>query len=100
MLRCFSVLVLCSVLSSCATTLSSTGRSIAAADDKMVAGCKFVGDVQGSSGWGGLAASTGMENSKNEALESAGTLGATHVVWVNVQGGYIPFAHGKAYKCG
>lgn len=100
MMRCFNMLVMCFSLSSCATTLGPAARGITAADDKMVAGCKFVGDVQGSSGWGNLAASTGMENSKNEALEKAATVGATHIVWANVQGGFSPFAHGKAYRCG
>ena len=38
----------------------------------MVAGCTFLGEVSGTSGWGGLAASTGIENAKNQALEQAG----------------------------
>ena len=65
----------------------------------MVASCKYLADVQGSSGWGNLAASAGMENSKNEARENAAKLGATHVVWNQVSGGYAPYATGKAYKC-
>jgi hypothetical protein len=48
------------ILSSCATHLSLAASSVLPADEKMVVGCKFVGDVQGSSGWGNLAASTGM----------------------------------------
>ncbi len=91
--------LLCLGLSGCATTLSSAARSIVPADEKMVASCQFVGDVEGSSGWGGVAATTGMENSKYEALEKAASLRATHVLWVNVSGNYTPHAHGKAYKC-
>jgi hypothetical protein len=65
----------------------------------MVAGCTFLGQVQGSSGWGNLAASQGMENARNEAQEQAAELGATHVVWSNVSGGYSPYATGRAYRC-
>jgi hypothetical protein len=65
----------------------------------MVTSCKYVGEVQGSSGWGNLAASAGMENAKNEARENAAKLGATHIVWGNIAGGYSPYVSGKAYKC-
>ncbi len=65
----------------------------------MVISCKYVGEVQGSSGWGNLAASAGMENAKNEARENAAKLGATHVVWNNIAGGYSPYVSAKAYKC-
>jgi hypothetical protein len=86
-------------LAACATTLSTDARRIIPADEKMVAGCTFVGDVQGSSGWGNAVATTGMENAKNEALEKAAAFGATHILWTNVTGGYSPYAHGRAYKC-
>ena len=65
----------------------------------MVISCKYVGEVQGSSGWGNLAASAGMENVKNEARENGAKLGATHVVWNNIAGGYSPYVSAKAYKC-
>jgi hypothetical protein len=65
----------------------------------MVASCKYLGEVQGSSGWGNLAASAGMENAKTEARENASKLGATHVVWNNISGGMAPSVSGKAYQC-
>jgi hypothetical protein len=40
-----------------------------------------------------------MQNTKNEGLEQAAAMGATYVVWVNIAGGYSPYANGKAYKC-
>jgi Domain of unknown function (DUF4156) len=83
----------------CATTLSPAAQNIRPADYSMVKDCTFLGDVQGSSGWGNLAASQGMQNAKNEAKEQAAQLGATHIVWENIVGGYSPFATGKAYKC-
>lgn len=61
--------------------------------------CKFVADVQGSSGWGNIAASAGMQNAKNEAREQAAEMGATHIIWTGVAGGYSPYATGKAYIC-
>ena len=83
----------------CATSLSSRAMKVQDADMTIMERCKFVGDVQGSSGWGNLAASAGMQNAKNEAREQASELGATHVIWTSVAGGYSPFATGKAYMC-
>lgn len=85
--------------SGCAVAPSTAASRVQEADAQMVASCKFVGEVQGSSGWGNLAASAGMENAKNEARENAAKLGATHVVWDNIAGGYSPYVSGKAYKC-
>jgi len=84
---------------SCATTLSPSAARIREADMKLVQRCKHVGDIHGTSGWGNIAASIGIRNAKNEALEMAATLGATHVVWTNVAGGYSPYVSGRAYVC-
>lgn len=56
----------------------------------------FLGEVQGSSGWGNLASSTGMQNAKNEVHEMAAEMGATHVIWSGAQVRYSPFATGNA----
>lgn len=88
-----------SVLPGCATSLSATAGKVQDADITIVGKCSFLGDVQGSSGWGNLAASTGMQNAKNEAREQAAEMGATHIIWTGVAGGYSPFATGKAYLC-
>lgn len=94
----FSIVVLL-MASGCATTLTSSAARIMDADMKITENCQFVGDVHGSSGWGNLAASTGMENAKNEAREKAAAMGATHIVWTGMAGGYSPYANGKAYLC-
>lgn len=96
---CMTALSCTFFVSSCATTLSSAASRIQPADQSTIAGCTFVGDVSGSSGWGNLAASQGMQNAKNEGLERAANMGATHVIWANIAGGYSPYATGKAYKC-
>lgn len=86
-------------ITGCATTISQAALRVQVADEKAVANCTFLGEVHGTSGWGGLAASQGMENSMNEAREHAAGLGATNVVWDNLSGGFVPFAVGKAYRC-
>jgi len=86
-------------MTGCTTSLSARAMKVQDADTVTVARCRFVGDVQGSSGWGNLAASAGMQNAKNEGREQAATMGATHVIWTGVAGGYSPYATGKAYSC-
>lgn len=88
-----------SILVGCATVPSDEALRVRDADETVVAGCRFLGQVQGSSGWGGLAASAGMENSKTEARQRAASLGASHIVWQAVTGGYSPYASGRAYAC-
>lgn len=83
----------------CATGRSPAATRIQEADSNMVAGCTYLGEVSGTSGWGGLAASTGIENAKNQALDQAAKKGATHVVWNNLAGGWSPSVSGKAYRC-
>ena len=78
---------------------SRSAANIIPADPKDVVSCKLLGAVEGSSGWGNIAASAGMENAKTEALERASQLGATHIVWTNIAGGYAPYATAKAYRC-
>lgn len=85
--------------SSCATTPSVRASTIFDADNQMVANCKFIGSVSGTSGWGNIAASTGISNSKNEAREQAAKLNATHIVWLSIAGGYSPAVSGNAYLC-
>ena len=98
--KVFAIILLSSFIASgCATTLSSSAKRILDADAKMVEGCTYVGDVHGSSGWGNLAASTGIQNAKNKAVERAAALGATHILWIDISGGYSPYVSGRAYKC-
>lgn len=99
MRKAVAVLILASITVGCASRPSKEAQAVQAADERTVAGCTMLGEVQGSSGWGGLAASKGMQNARNEALESAAELGATHIVWVGTAGGFTPYSVGRAYKC-
>jgi len=87
------------ILPGCATTLSQSAARVKDADMRMVENCQYVGEVHGSSGWGNLAASTGIENAKNETREKVAAMGASHVVWAGISGGYSPYVSGKAYLC-
>jgi len=88
------------LLVACATSPSPGASAVRDADERTVANCTFVRSVSGTSGWGNLAASAGIENAKNEAREQAAHAGATHIVWMSVAGGYSPNVSGSAYKCG
>jgi hypothetical protein len=94
-----AIVFVTAALTGCATTKSAMATRILEADEKVVSQCKYLGDVSGTSGWGNLAASTGINNAKNQAFERAAALGATHVVWTQISGGYSPFVNGRAYKC-
>ena len=87
------------VFSGCAVAPSAAAARVQEADAQLVASCKYLGEVQGSSGWGNLAASAGMENAKSEARDNAAKLGATHVVWNSITAGFSPYVSAKAYKC-
>ena len=95
----YFLIILPLFISGCATSRSISASRIQDADSAMVSGCKYLGEVHGSSGWGNLAASVGMGNAKNQASERAAELGATHIVWNQIMGGYSPSVSGKAYLC-
>jgi len=97
--RSIASMTLIALLAGCATMLSVRAAKIADADEASVAGCEFVGQVKGSSGWGTLAASTGMEKARSEAMENAAKLGATDIVWRSASVGYSPYMIGTAYDC-
>ena len=89
--------VLCAA--GCATTPSNKAAQVIEADEKMVAECDFLGSVEGWDGWGGLGAKGAMKRAKNEAREKASDMGATHVVFTSVYGGYGGSAAARAYRC-
>ena len=75
---------------------------IVEADETMVADCKFLGSVQGKSGWGGLAANTARKGTIRSAKKRAFKLGATHIVmheFENSRGMTPSSIAGRAYRC-
>jgi TolB-like protein len=93
------LLMIASVICSCTTTLSKKASLVREAKEYSVEDCEFLGTVQGWSGWGDRAQGVGIHNARNQALERAASLGATHIVWVDIQGGLAPVARARAYSC-
>jgi len=72
------------VMSGCATTLSPAAARIKESAKETVSGCKYLGEVTGTSAVGSNASilyHTGEDRAKSEALENAAKLGGTHIVW-------------------
>ncbi len=60
--------------------VSSQGlKSVIDADENMVAGCKYLGTVTGTSGWGGAASSAGLENARRTAATEGGRSSVLHI---------------------
>lgn len=95
-------------ITACAPKLSVPPSKVIEANMMMVEGCKYVGEVHGSSavsnmlvGWRTAADSIqiGIQNAKYEALQEAQSLGATHVVWTSETRSFDPKVTGHAYHC-
>jgi hypothetical protein len=77
------LIVLLLVMSGCAS-LSPSAAKIKEAGKDTVSGCKYLGEVTGTSKVGSESAvmfHTGKDNAKKDALEKAAKLGGTHIVW-------------------
>ena len=73
---------------------------VSEADDAMVAGCKYLGDVTASSGWGGLMQGVGQSRSRDSVFKRAAQKGANHIVWSRqASGSGGANASARAYKC-
>lgn len=95
----YRLLAALALLSGCTLAPSIAARSVQSADERMVARCEYIDEVTGWSGWGNLAQGPGMENARNQARDRAGRMGATHIVWRGLAGGYSPNVVGRAYRC-
>lgn len=92
-------------LTGCATALTHEASRITQIDQSqksMVKDCKTMGEVMGSSSYGGLfMQEAGKNYAKNQAMNEAANMGATHVMWTTAEGGFFGGkAYGVAYKCG
>tara|TARA_E500000081_G_C5966885_1_gene276305 strand:+ start:239 stop:610 length:372 start_codon:yes stop_codon:yes gene_type:complete len=89
--------VICFAITGCASpkAIGTIKESVLTDVEK----CQFVTNVSGTSGWGGVAASSGISNAKEEAKQQAIDSGATHIVWQAVNGGFSPSVSANAYKC-
>lgn len=91
------------LVSGCATTASHGAREIQASDKTEMTAkrCQPLGLVEGSSTQNGVINhQTGKENAKVESLEKASSLGATHIVWHEIDLSFFAIkASGDAYRC-
>lgn len=94
-----SLCVLALSMSGCATSPSAGASTIQFTDLNHVASCVYLGPINGTSGWGGLANSVGVNNAKNEVLDTAYQIGATHIVNKSASGGWGSTFMADAYKC-
>jgi hypothetical protein len=81
------LIILCVLLTSCATPPIQAALPIIEADKKMVENCNYLGTVVGSIrvAYGFMSAREKMDNCKRSAKEQAFQLGATHI-WYRVYG--------------
>ena len=103
-IRMFLFLLICLFLASCGTkaeSLFSYDYSPARlAEAPAVAACKSLGQV---TGYGETTSSRNVPlarlTAKDDLLDRAGRMGATHVVFIKYLGARKPMALGQAYKC-
>ena len=83
------------------------GAEVKRADMKMVEKCKYLDEVKGcdyeryTTDWRRADKYRELQimNARYEALQKAGALGATHIVWTGETIEERPCAHGIAYDC-
>jgi hypothetical protein len=90
------------LLGACASTPSSSARSVLDGDPAVVnRDCKLLGTVTGRSLFSGIAAKA-ADNAAIDAREKAAAMGATHVIFLNVDtSGTLNtgVATARAYRC-
>lgn len=74
------------LIGGCSTTMTQRASMVRLATPEDVKTFKFLGRVQGSSSLTGVSRQTGYANAKNELLDNAAALGATHVVMIGDKG--------------
>lgn len=95
-------IVLLAFLAGCVYQPSKESLVIKQVPEEQVQACHYLGNVFGTSGYTNLALDFGEQNARNEALNRAANLGATHVVWQGITKEWntdVSVAAG-AYRCG
>jgi len=90
-------LAIAALTSACTTMTPNQIQEVSA---EQVRGCKKMGPVNGSDAiFVGLSAAIGSKNAKAQAMNSAVTQGASHVVWSQMGTSMTNEWVGTAYKC-
>lgn len=81
----------------CVLKPSYRAQQVRPAYPEMVVDCTFLGGVTGTSD---LAYTEyGLQKARYSALDKAAQLGATHIVWVELDDKIRATAQGRAYRC-
>lgn len=99
LLVCVAALAAMGALIGCASKPTPRAAKVRVATAAEVKKCEFLGRVSGSSAHEGYGLVYGRDKAKNDALDVAAALGATHVVWIEVTDGLNPTATARAYRC-
>lgn len=87
----------CCVLSGCVYVPSQPIQGIRELSEQVPTSCRFLGEVQGESHFSFLA--LGEELARSRAKDKAALLGATHVVWMQREAGWVHLTVARAYRC-
>jgi len=94
-----SAIVVLSVVCSLSACVSMTpeGEAVRVTTQAdVVKGCKFVGNVKATSGWGGVAGQGIADSNTEKTLQNKTAKAGGNVVYVNNSGQH---ASGEAYRC-
>ena len=84
----------------CATALTQRGMQIQITQPAEVDDCRYLDDITRRSSIGGVYADEGIKSARNLVLNDAAQMGATHIVWSQIEGGYSgATASAKVYRC-
>lgn len=91
-------LILCC---SCSTVVTNPADSkVKEATADQVSGCKFLQTLSGTSSFYGFFAASAMRDIREKIMESADSLGGTHVVFISSESNKSGTSmHAKAFKC-
>ena len=109
--KIFLIAILSPVLIGCSTTTLPVTEthtedkkekvvSVKPATEEQVKTCEYLDDIIGTSSFYGVFATKGIKNAKEEAINKATDIGATHIVWKSNSLTYGSTAiTGMAYRC-
>jgi hypothetical protein len=97
------LIILCLLVTSCATPPPPKALPVIEANEKMIENCNYLGNVTGSirAGYLFMSEKERVDNCRRLAKEQAFQLGATHV-WFRMYGedpSGAPFLTGQAFRC-
>ncbi|MBP7650882.1 MAG: DUF4156 domain-containing protein [Phenylobacterium sp.] len=95
-----SMAAACAAMIAGAALAAQATEIIIVKDESSVAGCEYLGEVKGSSAWGGLVTNMAYNRARDGLKKRALALGATHVVLLDSSSGPMGSnTLGNAYKC-